>query len=129
LDEATNVEEQVWGGDFSWLNERLDPHLDVPDYQNIYVANIDEQPACTGWIYFHPKSQFAGLFGGATVSEYRQRGLYTEILAARVQEATRRGYRFLTTGASPMSRPLLAKNGFQLLTYAHAYEWGEIPEY
>jgi hypothetical protein len=40
-----------------------------------------------------------------------------------VQEARRRGYRFLTIDASPMSRPIVAKHGFQVLTYAHACEW------
>jgi hypothetical protein len=31
--------------------------------------------------------------------EYRKRGLYTAVLAARVQEAIQRGYRFLTIEA------------------------------
>jgi len=68
------------------------------------------------------------LFGGATLPTYRKRGLYTAVLAVRVQEAIRRGYRFLATGASPMSHPILAQNGFRLLTYAHAYEWKGRPE-
>lgn len=123
LDDVVRVEEQVWGGDFSWLKQRLAAHLKIPDYLSVYVAYVDEQPACSGWLYFHPHSQFAGLFGGATLPAYRQHGLYTTVLAVRVQEAIRRGYRFLATGASPMSQPILARNGFRLLTYLHAYEW------
>jgi len=123
LDDVVQIEAQVWGGDFGWLKQRLGDHLEIPDYLSVYVAYVDGQPACSSWIYFHPHNQFAGLFGGATLPAFRARGLYTAVLAIRVQEARRRGYRFLTTGASPMSRPILAQNGFRLLTYAYAYEW------
>ena len=123
LREIVRVEEQVLGGDFAWLDQRLGPHLEIPGYLNVYVAYANGQPACVGWVYFHPHAQFASLFGGATLPSYRRRGLYLAILAIRVREAIRRGYRFLATGASPMSRPILARNGFQLLTHAYACEW------
>lgn len=123
LDVVAQIEAQIWGGNFDWLTQRLSEHLAIPDYLSVYVAYVDNQPACAGWVYFHPHSQFAGLFGGATLPAYRQRGLYTALLAMRVQEAIRRGYRFLVTGASPMSQPILAHNGFNLLTHLYAYEW------
>ena len=52
-----------------------------------------------------------------------KRGLYTALVATRVQAALRRGYRFLTIDASPMSQPIVASHGFQLLTYACDYAW------
>ena len=73
-------------------------------------------------MYYHLHSQFAGLWSGATLPAYRRRGLYTAVLAVRVQEAIRRGYHFLTIDASPMSRPIVARHGFQLLTYACYYD-------
>jgi hypothetical protein len=123
LDEVVQIESQIWGGDFGWLKQRLGEHLEIPDYLSVYVAYVDGQPACSSWVYFHPRSQFAGLFGGATLPAFRQRGLYTAVLAIRVQEAIQRGYRFLATGASPMSQPILAHNSFRLLTHLHACEW------
>jgi hypothetical protein len=123
LDDVVRVEEQVLGGDFGWLKQRLSQHLAIPDYLRVYVAYVDGQPACSGWIYFYPHNAFAGLFGGATLPTQRKRGLYTAVLAVRVQEALQRGYRFVTTGASPMSRPILEHHGFQLLTRAYAHEW------
>ena len=127
LDDVMRVEEQVWGRNFDWLKKRMGAHLEIPGYLNIYVAYVNEQPACAGWVYFHPKSQFADLFGGSTVVEFRQRGLYTAVLARRVQDAIQRGTRFLTIDASPMSRPIVARHGFQLLTYSHDCEWKIIP--
>jgi hypothetical protein len=123
LDVIVQVEQEVWGGDFSWIRQRLGNHLSVPGYLEIYAAYVDDQPACTAWVYFHLNSQFAGLFGGATLPRQRQRGLYTAVLAARVQAASRRGYRFVTTTAGPMSRPILARHGFRQLTTVDDFEW------
>lgn len=123
LEDVRQVEEQVWGGDFSWIQERLGAHLQVPDFLSIYVAYVDGIPASTGWTYFNANSDFAGLWGGSTLRQYRGQGLYTALLAIRVQEAIRRGRRFLTIDASPMSQPIVTRHGFRLLAYAHACKW------
>lgn len=123
LDDVIAVEEQVWGGKFEWIRQRLGSHLEVPGYLSVYVAYVEEKPACTGWTYFHTNSRFASLWGGSTVPAFRKRGLYTAVLAARVQEAIGRGYRFLTIDASPMSRPIVARHGFRQMTEAYACEW------
>jgi hypothetical protein len=128
LQDVIRVEEKVWGGNFDWIKSRLGNHMQIPDYLSVYVAYVEGQPACSAWIYYHLNSQFASLFGGSTLPEYRQRGLYTAVLAARAQEAIQRGYRFLVIEASLMSRPIVAKHGFQLLTYALDYEWKDKPK-
>lgn len=123
LDDVITVEEQVWGGNFEWIRQRMGKHLEVPGYLSVYVGYVDNKPACTGWIYFHTNSRFASLWGGSTVPANRKRGLYTAVLATRVQEAIGRGYRFLTIDAGPMSRPIVAKHGFRQVTEAYACEW------
>jgi GNAT superfamily N-acetyltransferase len=125
LEDVRRIEEAVWKEDFGWVTESLATDLLVPGYLSVYTAYVDGQPACAGWIYFHPNSQFAGLWGGSTVPEHRERGLYSALLAARVQEAAERGYRFLTIDASPMSRPIVARYGFRLLTMMWACNWGK----
>ena len=129
LDDVIQVERQVLGADFSWLKSRLGDHLDLPGYLNVYVAYIEDRPVSTAWIYFHPGVPFAGLFGGSTIEEYRRRGIYTALVGVRLREAQRRGYRYLTTGASPFSRPILEKNGFIQITRAFSMKWrGENPD-
>jgi GNAT superfamily N-acetyltransferase len=123
LQDVIRVEEQVWGREFDWIIERMGDYLELPGYLSVYVAYADNKPVCTGWTYFYEDSMFAGLWGGSTVAAYRGQGLYSAILAVRVQEAVRRGYRFLTIDASPMSQPIVSKRGFELLTYARDYEW------
>ncbi|MCA9986957.1 MAG: GNAT family N-acetyltransferase, partial [Anaerolineales bacterium] len=68
-------------------------------------------------------SQFASLWGGSTIERYRRQGLYTALLAARAQEARGRGVRYLTVDASPMSRPILEKLGFQFIAYSFPCKW------
>lgn len=123
LDDVIAVEEAVWGGNFEWMRQRMGSHLEIPDYLSMYVAYVEEKPACAGWTYFHQNSQFASLWGGSTVPAYRKRGLYSAVLAARAQEAIGRGYRFLTVDAGPMSRPIVARHGFRQVTEAYACEW------
>ena len=118
------VLETVWEEEFGWLLSILgnDMHSN-PDFLSVYVGYVNNEPACTGWINFHPNSHFASVWGGSTLPQYRRQGLYTAVMAARVQEAIQRGFDYLAVDASPMNRPIAASRGFQLLTYAHACKW------
>ncbi len=124
LVEVAAIHEAVWGERSDWLVDALAGEM-AADSERIqfYVAYADDVPACSAWIRFHPGTQFASLWGGSTLPAYRRRGLYTALLSIRAQEARRQGYRFLTIDASPMSRPIVAKHGFQFLTFAHACNW------
>jgi hypothetical protein len=123
LADVVEIETQVWGEDFDWIREQLGNNLERPGYLSVYVAYVEGKPACSGWTYYTPNGHFASLWGGSTVEAYRKQGLYTAVLATRVQEAIQRDYRFLTIDASPMSRPIVGRHGFRLLAYAHACEW------
>jgi GNAT superfamily N-acetyltransferase len=126
LADVVAVQREVWPeADFiSHLGERLAADLEAyPDQLSIYVAYVEDVPACSAWISFHQEGQFAGLWGGSTLPQYRQRGLYTALVATRLQEAIRRGVRFLTIDASPMSHAVLEKFGFQLLAYTYPCKW------
>lgn len=120
LEDVMAVEESVWDTDFSWLKDELGMVLqERPDELSVYVAYVEGKPASSGWIYFHPGTHFASMWGGSTLPEYRKQGLYMALVAVRVQEAIRCGFRFLTIDAGEMSRPIVARHGFQLLTTAY----------
>jgi hypothetical protein len=97
-------------------------HLQVPGYLSVYVAYMSDQPASVAWTYF-PRGQFATLFAGSTIDQYRKKGLYTALLAKRIQEIRERGYHFAVVETGSMSRPIVAKHGFQHLTTVHDFEW------
>ena len=60
------------------------------------------------------------------MAAYRGRGLYTALLAARVHEARLRGVPYLTVDAGSMSRPIVARHGFEIITWATDCNW-EVP--
>ncbi|MGH3157597.1 MAG: hypothetical protein ACRDNF_13595, partial [Streptosporangiaceae bacterium] len=72
---------------------------------------------------FLPGSEFAGLWGGGTVPEWRGRGLYRALVGYRAGLAAARGYRYLQVDASPESRPILDRMGFACLALTTPYTW------
>jgi GNAT superfamily N-acetyltransferase len=124
IGDVISVNARVWNEDNSWLNRKLAHDLgNTPDQISVYVAYVDGKPVSSAWMYFTPHSQFASLWGGSTLPEFRKRGLYSALLEARIVEARQRGIRFLTIDAMSMSRPIVAKFGFQILTHATGCVW------
>ena len=124
IDGIVRMEEEVWQTPHERLGERLASDLEnLPDLVSIYAVQADGRTVSAAWVYYHPPSQFASLWGGSTLPAYRGRGYYTALLVARAREARRRGYRFLTVDASPMSRPILEKRGFQFLGFSTPCQW------
>ena len=118
------IEEEVWNENSSWVVEYLGDTLRrLPEWMSVYAVYVDGQPASAAWVYFSPQSQFASLWGGSTVSRYRKQGHYTALLAVRAQEARARHVRYLTVDASPMSRPILEKFGFERIATAYPCNW------
>ena len=122
LKDVIHVLDKVWGGHNTWVYDRLGMHLQVPGYLSVYVAYMEGQPASIAWTYF-PRGQFATLFAGSTVAEYRRRGLYTSLLSTRLKEIRKRGYHYAVVETGVMSRPIVAKHGFQHLTTVYDFEW------
>lgn len=124
IDDVLTIRRHVWQSDYSSTAQSLSKRLiDAPHSLGLYVAYVDGKPVSTAQISFYQQGQFAGLVHAATLPGYRGRGLYTTLVAIRVQEAMRRGIRFLDADASPMSRPIIEKLGFQWLTEAHSCGW------
>lgn len=124
IDQVVEIMNEVWDEDHEGLGEFLADELTHHgDYLSIYLAYTGGIPASAAWIRFLEGSQFAELWGGSTLEAYRGRGLYTALLATRAQEAGRRGVRYLTIDASPMSEPIVAKYGFKQLAISHACTW------
>jgi GNAT superfamily N-acetyltransferase len=122
LKDVVDVLDQVWGGHNTWVYDRLGGHLKIRNYLSVYVAYVNDQPASIAWTYF-PHGQFATLFAGSTLPEYRRQGLYTSLLATRIQEIHRRGYHYAVVETGAMSGPIVEKHGFQYLTTVHDFEW------
>jgi GNAT superfamily N-acetyltransferase len=124
ISEAVSVLTSVWGEEEAWLGPLLaDEMAEAPDLLRVYVAYADDVAASTAWIRFHPGSQFASLWGGSTLPAYRGRGFYRGLLSARARDAYDRGVRYLTVDAGPMSKPILERLRFRVLTSTRPFKW------
>jgi GNAT superfamily N-acetyltransferase len=90
--------------------------FELPERAVAVVALVDGQPVSGGRVDFEDGVEFAGLFGGITLPEFRGRGLYRATVAKRAELARERGYRWLYSDALPTSRPILERLGFVPIT-------------
>ena len=120
------LEEAVWGpaDQETWLVEMLESERAVdPDAITIVVAEAGATVVCAAWIRFEGGTEFATLWGGATLQEWRRRGIYRATVAYRANLAAERGFRYLEVDASDDSRPILERLGFQAVTTTTPYVW------
>jgi GNAT superfamily N-acetyltransferase len=94
---------------------------ELPANAAAVVAFADGKPVSSGRIDLDPGTEFAGLFGGVTLPEFRGRGLYRATVLRRAEIARERGYRWLFVDALPTSRPILEWIGFTQLTTTTPY--------
>jgi GNAT superfamily N-acetyltransferase len=67
------------------------------------------------------------LLGGSTLPQWRGRGIYRALVAARAQRAAARSVDYLQADASDDSAPILRRLGFHAVTTTTAYVWTPQP--
>jgi len=113
LTDFKQIAEHTFGGDWSFTTGQLAAALQNNDPAHRgYIASLDGQPAAIGRLYVHPQSHFAGLYGGATLPEFRGKGLYKANVQARIRDALAWGAKYMMVDARETSRPILEKMGF-----------------
>lgn len=65
----------------------------------------------------------AGLFGGATLPQWRGRGIYRALTAARARSAARAGCTLVYAECTPFSEPILRRAGLRAVTTTTPYLW------
>ena len=90
--------------------------IHLPEEAVAVVVILDGKAVSGGRVDFEDDVEFAGLYGGFTLPEFRSRGLYRATVAKRAELARERGYRGLYSDALPTSRPILERLGFVPIT-------------
>lgn len=122
------LEGEVWAEDMSWLADELVGLLAAdPDHVTIMVAEAGGEIISAGRLEIVRGTEFAGLWGGATLPTWRGRGIYRALVAARALLAQARGVRYLQVDASDDSRPILERLGFAAVTTTTPYIWTPAP--
>src|SRR5439155_1478176 len=111
------------GLDGSELDDLGEERAADPDGLRIFVAEAGDVVVCAGWVRFPSGTEFATLWGGATLPAWRGRGIYRALVAHRARLAADRGCRYLEVDASDDSRPILERLGFAAVTTTTPYVW------
>lgn len=117
------MEEAVWGERSHVADMLEEEHVAGPDAIAIVVAEAGSEVVCAAWIRFERGTDFGTLWGGATLRDWRRKGIYRATVAYRANLARDRGFRYLSVDASDDSRPILERLGFVALTTTTPYVW------
>jgi len=124
LERIRDLEETVWDADHGWLPGMLERDLAGPgDPCAVVIAEAGGQVVCAAWARFHEGTDFASLWGGSTLKEWRGRGVYRAMVSYRAELAVARGFRLVQVDASDDSRPILVRLGLEAITTATPYVW------
>lgn len=123
VDLVVAVHDEVFGIDHSWLRREMLARMGSPEAGAAVVAMAGDQAVCAARVEFHTGTDFASLWGGGTLPEWRGRGIYRALVGYRARLAAERGFRYLQVDSSPDSQPILKRLGFVRLTTTTPYVW------
>lgn len=95
--------------------------VDNRDGIELWVAQYDGQMIGAGRLEPVRGTQFAGIWGGAMRREWRGRGIYRALTAARARSALRVGKSLIHSDSSAYSRPILERSGLIQVSTTTAY--------
>jgi GNAT superfamily N-acetyltransferase len=125
FDQIAAMESTVWGADQSYRGAALEAEVTAtPHGITIVVAETTARPSTVvsaGWVRYVDGTDFATLWGGSTLPQWRGRGIYKALVRYRAHLAVQRGLSLLQVDASADSRPILERNGFVAVTTTTPY--------
>ena len=128
FDRIAALHTEVWNEDWTWLAADLDERQAAdPEDLAIFVAEAGQELVSAAWLVLSPGTDFATLWGGATLARWRGRGIYRAMVARRAQLAVRTGNRYLQVDASSDSAPILKRLGFVAVATTTPYLWTPSP--
>jgi GNAT superfamily N-acetyltransferase len=120
--EAAAMQQEVFGTgpDGDEVLERL---ARMEGRETFWVAEADGRVVSAGRLNRVDGTEFAGLWGGATLPQWRGNGIYRALTAARARFAMSEGVRYIHSDCSAMSRPILERSGLVAVTTTTPYVW------
>ncbi|HEX3298392.1 MAG TPA: GNAT family N-acetyltransferase [Nocardioides sp.] len=124
--EASEVAAQIFGDGPSGeeMLERLDRTQGLEQFWVAEAATEEgSRVVCSGRLARVEGTEFAGIWGGSTLPEWRGKGIYRALTAARARAALADGVRYINSDCTAMSRPILERSGLVAVTTTTPYVW------
>jgi hypothetical protein len=116
--------DEVFGSGIPGMAETMLAAITAEPRRTVALAAVvDGRPIAGGRVELEPGSDFVGLWGGATVPQWRSRGIFRALLARATAISAELGYRYVQLDAAPMSRPILERLGFLELAKTTPYTY------
>lgn len=93
------------------------------DGMELWVAEAEGRIVSAGRLQPVPGTNFAGIWGGATREEWRGRGIYHALTAARARSALDMGKTLINSDSTDYSRPILERSGLVKVSTTTPYNW------
>ncbi|MCU6482454.1 GNAT family N-acetyltransferase [Arthrobacter sp. A2-55] len=93
------------------------------DGMELWVAELGGRMVSAGRLEPVPGTDFAGVWGGSTLAEFRGRGIYRALTAARARSALAMGKTLVHSDSTEFSRPILERSGLVKVSTTTPYEW------
>jgi GNAT superfamily N-acetyltransferase len=127
--EASEVAASIFGQGASGT-EMLERLERMEGREQFWVAEVDDpatdrgrRVVCSGRLNRVEGTEFAGVWGGSTLPEWRGKGIYRALTAARARAALAEGVRYMHSDCTVMSRPILERSGLVAVTTTTPYVW------
>lgn len=124
--EASGVAARIFGDGPSG-EEMLDRLDRMGGLEQFWVAEATtpagREVVCSGRLALVEGTEFAGVWGGSTLPEWRGKGIYRALTAARARAALAEGVRYINSDCTAMSRPILERSGLVAVTTTTPYVW------
>jgi hypothetical protein len=124
--EASDVAAKIFGDGPSGA-EMLDRLDRMNGLEQFWVAEAatdgGSHVVCSGRLALVAGTEFAGVWGGSTLPEWRGKGIYRALTAARARAALAEGVRYINSDCTVMSRPILERSGLVAVTTSTPYVW------
>ena len=118
------MQDEVFGDPVSdEMGDALVRRLSLDDGMELWVAEAEGRMVSAGRLEPVHGTDFAGIWGGATREEWRGRGIYRALTAARARSALRLGKRFINSDSTEFSRPILERSGLVKVSTTTPYLW------
>jgi ribosomal protein S18 acetylase RimI-like enzyme len=120
------MQAEVFGDDADEAEEMLLQilhRLRTRDDMEMWVAEDRGRIVSAGRLEPVEGTEFAGIWGGSTRPEYRGKGIYRALTAARARSAIGHGKRYINSDSTEFSRPILERSGFLKVSTTTPYEW------
>ncbi len=93
------------------------------DGMELWVAEAGGRVVSAGRLEPVRGTHAAGIWGGATLADWRGRGIYRALTAARARSALALGKTLIHSDSTEYSRPILERSGLVKVSTTTPYEW------